>query len=726
MLLLTLALLIIFVDNSEAKGIKGQIKDDSGYSLAGVQILLKDFKKGAVADINGDYSIAPIEAGNYTLIASFLGYKTVEQKVIVPEGEWLDFNIEMELDPIAMEELIIKAEKASSTLTVDEPVRTEIISAEELQQSSTDGSLLSALSQGTGLNTKPCALCGSAGVGMQGLDPSYTEITVDGLPTLSGVGALYGMDAFMVSDLSRVDLVKGSGTSRSGSGAMAGSVNLISANPEEIRSMSLSSMGGTTTRHNISGSLTYPISGVFSRLSVNYASEPQKLDYNDDGVTDSPQYNRLNLALLTTQKFLDGDFRIGGRFFTENRFAGETGWTESDQGSADVYGRDINTNRGEVSFRYSVTSRNKFFWSIESAFVNHEQKSWYGTTQFDASQVISVSKLTFEKHWNVFNSTVTQLVNRYEDYSDNLNLASETDRLDQVPGVVLQHTWTPDDRWMFSFGSRNEHYQEDGIVVNPRGSIRFQPTFNWTLLAAVGTGYRPVTIFSLDKAAHAGFDNIVVPESLDPERSVNSSFTLNYRKIGIKRSFQVDMTGFYNQFSNKVVLEFADHAVGSTVYSNALEAFSRGAEIQLSVALGNDWLGRIGSSYTDVQYRNSSGWHYTHLQSRYMVNTSLTRNWDTPGVTLSAETKTYGPQELPEGRERSESPVYTVVNARVSKAFDWLTVTASIDNLTNYVQPDEVLFVNPITGERKVDSALIYGPQLGRIFLINLSTQFDL
>lgn len=704
-----------------AATIQGTVQDGSGAPLFGANIVLEGESRGASTDLDGAFAIANVPPGVYTLNVTMVGYTPRQREVALTE-QGADLTLTLEFDPVALEDLVFKAERQSSSVRVDEPVRVEVVSSEDLERESTDGGVLTALGSKTGLNTRPCALCGSAGVGMQGLDPSYTEVLMDGMPVLKGVGSLYGLDGVAVSDLSRVEITKGSGSSSSGTDAMAGSVNLVSRDPLDTRALDLSMTGSSTLRHGIAVNLTYPTGKLKSRIGVNYGSEPRKVDVNSDNITDTPSYDRLSGAVRTTYDL--GRYKVvySGRGLMENRFAGEVDWTERDRGSADVYGRDIAIQRNEHSLSYTLPG----IWSLQTSLVRHQQDSWYGETRFDAGQLISVTFLQVEQAWTERHATNLRLEYRYEQYEDNLQLASPTDRTDRVPGLMVQQSYRPSDVWLVTYGGRAERYAEDPLVVSPRGSIRFRPKQNWTFLAAAGTGYRPVTIFSLDKAVHAGFDNVVVPEALEPERSLGSTFTINYRRATVGHALQIDLTGYYTHFDNKVVLSYGDEAHSETVYSNADMAFTRGVELQTTVTTADGWSLSAGGSVSDVQYRDTAGWRLMQMQNRYTGLASITKAWSDGGWAANVDANLYGPMALPEGRGRSDSPAYTTVDVGLSKQLGAFTVSGSVQNLLDYTQPDTPLKIDPVTGEPRFDAAMIYGPLLGRLFLLNIRSEFQL
>ncbi len=703
-----------------AGDIHGTVVDENGSALAGANVLVNETGRGAASDLSGFFDIHDVPDGSYVISASMVGYVTDEVTIEVAGNSPVEVQFVLETDWVALEELIYRAERETSHISVDEPVRTEVITAEELHENSADGGLLSALSGHTGVNTRPCALCGSAGVGMQGLDPSYTEVNIDGLPLLSGIGSLYGFDALAVNDISRVELVKGSGSSEFGSGAVAGAVNLVSAIPEDANTMTIALSGGNTLHHSFGGNLQRSIAGFSTRFSVNYAAEPSKLDRNNDQLTDTPQYHRLNLQLRASRPVGNGILLANVRTYGENRFAGDVDWTTDDRGSAKVYGRDIQTRRAEVTLRYQDSTPTWGSWSIESAYVQHMQDSWYGVTEFDATQSLGLSRFSVAREWSMNHSTLGQVMYRYEEYNDNLQLASRTDRLDRIPGLHVQHTWTPSDLFTLQGGTRLEYFEEDGAVPTIRGSLLYRPDSRWNFTFTSGTGYRPITIFSLDKAVHAGFDNVQVPASLKAESSLSNSLSAAFRSVQGSYSFMVNVTGFYTTFDNKAVLAYSDFA-GETVYSNALDAFSRGVEVQTSLAMASGWQMDLGGTISDVQYRDASGWHFNHMQNKYLANLSISKEWDSPQLRVQAGANLFGPMELPDGRSRSESPVYTTIDAGITRAFGDFRVSLRGENLAGYIQPDNPFLANTSGTGSMIDSAMIYGPLIGRTFRVNLS-----
>ncbi len=718
-------LFIAAINTLTAETIRGTVHDENGFSVGSANVVLSGTSFGASTDLDGLFELISVPVGTYKAVVSFVGYKPQEQDVTVQPGMSPTLSFVLKVDPIALQELVVKVKSIRSGVSLDEPVRIETVVAKDLKTTTKDGGLLSALDGQIGLNTRPCALCGSAGIGMQGLDASYTEINVDGLPVFSGVGTLYGIDGTAVSDISKVELVKGSGSSEYGSGAVAGAVNLVTAPADSKTNIRIDATAGETMQHSLSGAVTHSVGSTPMRLSLNYGAEPNRVNRNDDRFTDTPQYKRFNLNFSSKHPTSLGVLNSRIRYYTENRFAGDVDWNKDDRGSDTVYGRDINTDRTEVSMRFSSPPSPWSEWSVESAYIRHLQESWYGATEFDALQHRMINRYSYAYSWDDKHASLFQGLYTFEDYSDNLILPSPTDRIDRIPGIMLQHTWKPNEAWVAEGGVRNEYFEDDGIIPTLRGSAIYKMTSDWGLRLSGGTGYRPVTIFSLDKAVHAGFDNVIIPNDLNPERSISSSLSLNYRKATPEFFLNVDITGFYTGFNDKAVLSYADH-VGSTIYANADDAFSRGVELQVAWGNSGGWQISGGGTLSDVKFKSADGWEQEAMQNLYTGNIILRHNRAWYQLRPFLKFNFYGPQNLPEGRSRSESPSYITADTRISRAFGSVTATLSVNNLTDWVQPDDPFVTDPNNGNKVVDSAMIYGPLLGRTVQLSVGYSLDL
>ena len=78
--------------------ITGRVVDDAGEPLVGVSIQVKGTGKGAVTDVNGNYTVS-MPSGS-TIVFSYIGMKTLQRKVT--KGGRLDIKMENDANMLDM------------------------------------------------------------------------------------------------------------------------------------------------------------------------------------------------------------------------------------------------------------------------------------------------------------------------------------------------------------------------------------------------------------------------------------------------------------------------------------------------------------------------------------------------------------------------------------------------------------------------------------------------
>lgn len=104
----------------------------NGAPLIGANIYLEDIGLGSASDNNGEFEIKDVPPGNYTIMATYIGYKLKDIQTIS-----LDLDEEVRCDLIMYEEIyeadnIVITGTRSKRLIKDSPVATEVIHADEI------------------------------------------------------------------------------------------------------------------------------------------------------------------------------------------------------------------------------------------------------------------------------------------------------------------------------------------------------------------------------------------------------------------------------------------------------------------------------------------------------------------------------------------------------------------------------------------------------------------
>ncbi len=89
--------------------IKGKVSTSDGKPAEFVNVILKGMTKGTVADAEGNYQIANLKEGNYTVQATFVGLKTESKKVTITNGQTLNLDFVLEANANQLQEVLVTA-----------------------------------------------------------------------------------------------------------------------------------------------------------------------------------------------------------------------------------------------------------------------------------------------------------------------------------------------------------------------------------------------------------------------------------------------------------------------------------------------------------------------------------------------------------------------------------------------------------------------------------------
>ena len=72
-----------------------------------------------------------------------------------------------------------------------------------------------------------CAVCNTGDIHINGLEGPYTMVLIDGMPIVSGLSTVYGLNGIPASLIEQVEVVKGPASTLYGSEAVGGLINII-------------------------------------------------------------------------------------------------------------------------------------------------------------------------------------------------------------------------------------------------------------------------------------------------------------------------------------------------------------------------------------------------------------------------------------------------------------------------------------------------------------------
>ncbi len=120
---------------------------------------------------------------------------------------------------------VVVTSTRTPTLIRDEPLRVEVVPAEEIEENLTvqPGNLSSLLTEIPGIRVQSSAPgLGGAGLQLRGMPPRDTLVLTDGLPLLGAEPDAFGLLQTPPLDLERVEVIKGAASALYGGSALGG------------------------------------------------------------------------------------------------------------------------------------------------------------------------------------------------------------------------------------------------------------------------------------------------------------------------------------------------------------------------------------------------------------------------------------------------------------------------------------------------------------------------
>jgi len=351
-------------------------------------ILVKGTKIGTRADGSGHFKLANLPVGKCVIVASSMGYKSQEKEVIIEKGKSVEIFIELEEDALNLDEVVVTGTRTKHYIK-DVPVRTEVITAIEIENKNACN-LYQALEGTPGVRVEQqCQYCNFTMVRMQGLGGEHTQVLINGLPMYSGLAGVYGLQQLSTVNVDKIEVVKGAGSALYGSGAVAGSINIISKEPsfEPETNIDLQIGSYNTNKYAISSSMRNETGNIGLNIFAEKFTEDaidetgpgltRKEVLHKDGVSDRVATNLTNagFALYIDNAFLKNDkLIINGKLVFETRAGGimtddyyKNPFTEATE--------NITTDRYETSLSYTTKIKDNSEINFSLAYINHNRNA---------------------------------------------------------------------------------------------------------------------------------------------------------------------------------------------------------------------------------------------------------------------------------------------------------------------------------------------------------------
>lgn len=730
--------------NAQNAVIRGAVQDSLG-AIPYTRVSIQGTSYGSLTNASGSYILSNLPSGDHVIIVTGMGFKSRSKKVSLTLNTDTTINFILTEDILELGEIVITG-TMKPVSKLESPVPVEVYTPEFFNANPTS-SVYEALQNVNGVRPQiNCALCNTGDIHINGLEGPYTMVMIDGMPIVSGLSTVYGLNGIPQSLIERVEIVKGPASTLYGSEAVGGLINVITKKTTNAPLFSANIFGTSWGEINTDIATKFKAGKkAESLLGINYFNFKQRIDNDNDNFTDVTLQDRISIFNKWNFKRKENRiFTIAGRYIYEDRFGGDMDWSPEYRGGDVIYGESIYTSRWEIFGTYQLPVKERIM--LQFSANEHDQNSVYGDTWYTANQKIGFGQLTWDKKLGKKHDLLTGLTIRYTYYDDNTPATATADTLNPanqptntyLPGIFVQDEIALNDYNKVLLGMRYDYNSIHGNIFTPRFNYKWSSKNKKNILRfSLGTGYRVANVFTEDHAALTGAREVVLLSNLNPETSYNGN--INYvKKIYTKKDLfiGIDASAFYNYFNNKIFPDY-DTDPSKIIYDNLSGyAVSQGVSANFDIMYKNFKI-LAGVTVMDVFSVQDGVRERQELTEQFTGTWSIGYNYRKIGLSVDYTGNFCSPMELPTQTTEdftdprpAKSPWFSIQNIQLTKKIDdKMKLYGGIKNLLNWTpwkslngvpylgNPADPFEQNTPPNSLVFDPAYVYGPNQGiRVF----------
>lgn len=213
--------------------ITGTVISSDGQAVSDVNVFIKSLAKGTYTDENGNYEITNVRPGTFMIVASFIGFETVEATITVVNGEKLVQDFTLSASNQSLQEVVLTAQRSNPNERVITSISRLPVKVKYQTQAITvlDNTLLTeqqltnldeAINYAPGFNLESTRGNQYPSIRVRGSSPT---LLVNGLRLQSSTRE--GDGNFDFNSIDNIQFINGSSSIGLGNGSIGGAINTM-------------------------------------------------------------------------------------------------------------------------------------------------------------------------------------------------------------------------------------------------------------------------------------------------------------------------------------------------------------------------------------------------------------------------------------------------------------------------------------------------------------------
>lgn len=704
----------------QVKGGVFELVSEESIPLIGANVIQLNTLNGTTTDAEGHFDLKLEKKAPKKLVVSYVSY----QSDTINLNETGFGHVHITLDNLQnLDEVEVVSRKSSGHLSRTETRGITSINEGELQKAACCN-LSESFENSAAVDVSYAdAVTGAKQIQLLGLAGLYTQMLTENMPNLRGLAVPYRLGYVPGSWMQSIQVSKGTSSVINGYEAMVGQINIEYKKPDDGEKFFLNLYGNQMGKVEGNLNARFELNEKWSTAILAHAEyNGTKHDENDDSFLDDPLVEQLNLFNRWKYKGENLRMQFGIKYLTENRQGGQMNFDPGKPHDVENgYGIEVETDRYEGFFKlgYVLKNRDKSSFGFQNQVVYHDVTSFYGLNDYNADQFSYYGNLMFQSYINDTRHQYTTGISfSLDNYNQQLNDTSWI-RDEQVAGGFFQYTYSNFKNLNVIAGLRLDNNNLYGWLFTPRLHAKYNINEHNVVRLSFGRGYRTANVIAENTSILATSKNIKFLEELDIESSWNFGLTYTaYINIG-SRELTLTTDYFYTKFNNQVILDREEDPFIVYIYNLDGQSYSNSIQLEAQYEPINRFELKLAFRYNDVKTTLGGELKEKPFVSKYIGLLSASYQTNLKKWQFDMNLQINGDQRLPytgfnpEIYQRPErSPVYTILNAQVTKYFKKWDIYIGGENLTNYKQNDPIIQADQPFGEY-FDSSMVWGPVSG-------------
>ena len=616
---------------SQSFKINGTVTDTLGKPLSGVNIVLVGRETGAASDDNGRFSIINVKPDDYQIEFSSIGYKPYIKSIRIINNS-ITVNAVLHERPVETKQVVVTAGKHEQNIS-ELPVSAEVIPSKDLAERNISN-LRYALEYAPGVNMveDQVSIRGSSGYSRGA--GTRVLLALDGIPFYTGDTGEIIWEIIPVTEIQRVEIIKGAASSLYGSSAIGGVINVITKDITKKPFTYFKGYIGSYDKPSYD-EWNWAGSGVHAYRPFNGLTFSHSNTFGNFGFT-------LALTRLEDSGYKQSGFfkRYVGYFKGKYKFSKLSDLTlfvnSINQRSGNfIYWKDINhalvppdadqgqrtmSNRYMFGLIYKNIFSNNFSINIRSSYY---KTNWSDQTTSHNSSTTNLYRTEIQANNKISDNFI--LTSGIEGTASNVNSNIFGKPAANGFGAYSQ----ADVKFKFPLSlSAGVRYDIDKIktlekfdAVSPKFGLNYKLSDKLILRSSIGTGFRAPSLAEAFTSTTASGIIVRPNPNIKPEHNFTFEVGANYQAC---TNINIDAAVFNNEYYDFIEPELLVDSLGVSFgrFDNISRARIQGFEIDSKYDIIPDYL-NFSLSYTYLWTRDLNTNKALKYRPRQMIYVNL-------------------------------------------------------------------------------------------------------